>query len=78
MRKRFEHQLVETWRRLDGGLPQSKPEMVSGVVVNPVDPDNVFVTYTDGKVYASADAGESWDLLAEVRDRLYGIVALSS
>jgi photosystem II stability/assembly factor-like uncharacterized protein len=52
--------------------------MVSGVVVNPSDPDNVFVTYTDGKVYASADAGESWELLLEVRDRLYGIVVASS
>jgi hypothetical protein len=68
----------ESWRRLQGGLPQSRPEMVSGVVVNPADPDNLFVTYTDGKVYASADAGESWELLLEVRDRLYGIVVASS
>ena len=52
--------------------------MVSGVVVNPADPDNVFVTYTDGQVYQSADAGESWDLLLEARDRLYGIVVVPS
>jgi hypothetical protein len=67
-----------TWLRLGGGIPQSNPQMVSGVVVNPADPDNVFVTYTDGQVYQSADAGESWELLLEARDRLYGIVVLPS
>ncbi len=67
-----------TWRRLAGGLPQSNPQMVSGVVVNPADPDNVFVTYTDGTVFTSEDAGETWKLLLEVRDRLYGIVVVNS
>ena len=67
-----------TWRRLGGGIPQSNPQMVSGVVVNPADPDNAFVTYTDGQVYQSADAGESWELLLEARDRLYGIVVVPS
>ena len=67
-----------TWRRLGGGLPQSKFEMVSGVVVNPSDPDNLFVTYTDGQVYTSTDAGENWELLLETRDRLYGIVVAPS
>ena len=59
-------------------MPQANPFMVSGVVVNPADPDDVFVTYTDGKVYESADAGESWRLLLETRDRPYGITVLRS
>ena len=68
----------ETWRRLEGGLPHANPFMVSGVVVNPDDPDNVFVTYTDGKLYASGDAGETWRLLLEGRDRLYGVTVVSA
>jgi hypothetical protein len=67
-----------TWRRLGGGLPESNPQMVSGVVINPEDPDNVFVTYTDGEVYQSTDAGERWELLLETRDRLYGVLVLAS
>jgi len=66
----------ETWRRLEGGLPQANPFMVSGVVVNPDDPDNVLVTYTNGELYGSSDAGESWQLLLEGRDRLYGVTVV--
>ena len=50
--------------------------MVSGVVVNPDDPDNVLVTYTNGELYGSSDAGESWQLLLEGRDRLYGVTVV--
>ena len=52
--------------------------MVSGVAISPSDADEYFVTYTDGKVYHSMDAGESWELLLETRDRLYGITIVNA
>jgi hypothetical protein len=68
----------ESWRRLQGGLPDANPYMVSGVAMHPDDPNALFVTYTDGQVYQSLDAGESWRMVAEVRDRLYGITAVGA
>jgi len=68
----------ESWRKLAGGIPQAYPAMVSGVAISPSDADEYFVTYTDGKVYHSMDAGESWELLLETRDRLYGITIVNA
>lgn len=63
----------ETWRRLAGGLPSANPYMISGVDINPEDPDMVFVTYTDGTLFESDDAGESWRLVLSGMDRLFGV-----
>ena len=64
----------ETWRQLEGGIPTANPYMVSGIAIDPLDANQVFVTYTNGSVYVSSDAGETWNLLVETRDRLYGIL----
>jgi len=63
----------ETWRWLTGGLPSANPYMISGVAINPVDPDMVFVTYTDGTLYETDDAGETWRLILSGVDRLFGL-----
>ena len=63
----------ETWRWLTGGLPSANPHMISGVAINPLDPDMVFVTYTDGTLYETDDAGETWRLILSGVDRLFGV-----
>ena len=63
----------DTWRKLSGGLPSANPYMVSGVDINPLDPDIVFVTYTDGTLYESDNAGETWRQILSGVDRLFGV-----
>jgi photosystem II stability/assembly factor-like uncharacterized protein len=63
----------ETWRKLGNGLPSANPYMISGVDINPMDPDMVFVTYTDGSLYETDDAGESWRLILSGVERLFGV-----
>jgi photosystem II stability/assembly factor-like uncharacterized protein len=63
----------DTWRKLGGGLPAANPYMISGIDISPLDPDMVFVTYTDGTLYASEDAGETWRLILSGIDRLFGV-----
>ncbi len=66
----------KTWRRLTNGLPDGNPYMVSGIDTNPLDPDEVFVSYTDGTLYHSRDAGDSWARILEGQERLYGVRVL--
>lgn len=68
----------DTWCKLGGGLPSANPHMISGVDVNPLDPNNLFVTYTDGTLYASEDAGETWRLILDGIDRLFGVRVAAS
>jgi photosystem II stability/assembly factor-like uncharacterized protein len=63
----------QTWRYLEGGLPIGIQHMICGVEINPRDADNVFVCFTDGSVYVTHDAGESWRQLDVSQPRLYGV-----
>jgi photosystem II stability/assembly factor-like uncharacterized protein len=70
----------ETWTKVSGGsggLPAANPYMISGVEINPRDAANVFVTYTDGSLYASEDAGDTWRLILQGPERLFGVRAVS-
>jgi photosystem II stability/assembly factor-like uncharacterized protein len=67
-----------SWQKLSNGLPHENPYMVSGVSINPTDPDNVFVSYTEGTLYASSDGGESWRQILDGVERLYGVTVLAS
>jgi photosystem II stability/assembly factor-like uncharacterized protein len=67
----------DTWRKLAGGLPSANPHMISGVEINPSDPNDVFVTYTDGTLFESDDAGETWRLILSGVDRLFGVRAVT-
>jgi hypothetical protein len=48
--------------------------MISGLAINPNDPDVVFATYTDGGVFASTDAGSSWTKLMQGPTETFGVV----
>jgi hypothetical protein len=63
----------ETWEQLHNGLPAANPYMISGVEINPADADMVFVTYTDGSLFATDDGGDSWRQILSGVERLFGV-----
>lgn len=67
-----------TWRRLNGGLPAGHPHMTCGFATHPQDSNTICVAYTDGSVFASQDAGESWRQLNVSQPKLYGIRIVAS
>jgi photosystem II stability/assembly factor-like uncharacterized protein len=62
-----------TWRRLDAGLPAAYPHMTCGFAVHPNDSNTVLVGFTDGSIYWTSDAGESWNQLNTTQPKLYGV-----
>jgi photosystem II stability/assembly factor-like uncharacterized protein len=62
-----------TWKRLDRGLPVAHAHMTCGFAIHPDDGDTMCVGYTDGSIYATHDAGESWRKLEVSQPRLYGV-----
>lgn len=63
----------KSWRALRGGLPVSYPHMTCGFAIHPEDRDTICVGYTDGLIYGSHDAGESWRQLEVSYSKLYGL-----
>ena len=63
-----------SWRKLEHGLPVANPYMISGLTIDPHDPDAVLATYTDGSVFGSTDAGDTWTLVTQGPPELFGIV----
>jgi len=63
----------KTWNFLKNGLPAGHEHMTCGFANHPDDPDTLCVAYTDGSVYASHDAGDSWRQLDVSRPKLYGV-----
>jgi photosystem II stability/assembly factor-like uncharacterized protein len=47
--------------------------MTCGFALHPQDANTVCVSYTDGSIYASNDAGDSWRKLDVNVSKLYGI-----
>jgi len=68
----------KSWRRLNGSLPAGYPHMTCGFAAHPEDANTICVAYTDGSVYASHDAGESWRQLDVSPSKLYGVRLVSS
>lgn len=62
-----------SWRPLAGGLPVEHPYVVTGVQVHPRDPDTVVVSYADGSIYGTTDAGEHWERVTVSYPKLYGV-----
>jgi photosystem II stability/assembly factor-like uncharacterized protein len=62
-----------TWKRLDGGLPAAHAHMTCGFAIHPDNGDTICVGYTDGSIYATHDAGESWRKLEVSQPKLYGV-----
>jgi photosystem II stability/assembly factor-like uncharacterized protein len=63
----------KTWKQLNGGLPAGFEHMTCGFATDPDDGDTLCVAYTDGSIYASNDAGESWRKLILSAPKLYGV-----
>jgi photosystem II stability/assembly factor-like uncharacterized protein len=63
------------WQRLDGGLPQPLDAMPYALVTVG---GELYAGLSDGRVYASADGGDSWEQLALRGDAARRIVALAS
>jgi hypothetical protein len=62
------------WRALEGGLPQPLDAMPYALVVLP---GRLVAGLADGRLYASEDAGETWEELAVEGDRIDAVVALA-
>lgn len=62
-----------TWRRLDGGLPAGHGDMTCGFAAHPNDHQTLCVGYTDGLIYATNNAGETWYRLKVAEGKLYGV-----
>jgi photosystem II stability/assembly factor-like uncharacterized protein len=65
-----------SWRVLEHGLPVANPYMISGLAIDPRNPDAVFATYTDGSVYCSTNAGDTWTKLMQGPPELFGLIIL--
>jgi photosystem II stability/assembly factor-like uncharacterized protein len=63
------------WQQLDGGLPQPLDAMPYALVMAGAE---LCAGLSDGRVYASADSGDSWEQLALRGDVPRRIVALAS
>jgi hypothetical protein len=62
-----------TWRFLNNGLPAGYEHMTCGFAAHPEDGRTLCVAYTDGSIYATNDAGESWRKLILSAPKLYGV-----
>jgi photosystem II stability/assembly factor-like uncharacterized protein len=56
-----------TWRRLGGGLPVPAPSPFRALLVDPLDPDRIYLATAEphATIWGSADRGESWSVLCE-------------
>lgn len=61
------------WTSLHRGLPAGHAHMTCGFANHPDDHNSLCVAYTDGSVYATNDAGDSWRQLQVAENKLYGI-----
>jgi photosystem II stability/assembly factor-like uncharacterized protein len=52
--------------------------MTCGFASHPQDANTLCVAYTDGAIYATNDAGESWRKLLVSQPKLYGIRLMSA
>jgi len=57
----------KTWERLLGGLPNGQRALFSGLTIE-ARPDgySLYAVDTDGQVFESVDAGDSWTIIADV------------
>jgi hypothetical protein len=57
----------KTWERLLGGLPNGQRALFSALTIE-ARPDaySLYVADTDGQVFESLDAGDSWTIIADV------------
>lgn len=68
------------WDRMKQGLPAPTFNGVlrDGFTGDARSPQGLYFGTTSGSVYASANAGETWDLVAEHLPRIYSVVAVDA
>jgi photosystem II stability/assembly factor-like uncharacterized protein len=66
------------WTFLKNGLPTGHVHMTCGFANHPSDANSLCVAYTDGSVYATSDAGETWRQLQVSENKLQGIRLMTS
>ena len=57
-----------SWQRLDRGLPQQDAHLGvlrQGMAIDSYDSPGLYFGTSTGQVFASNDAGDSWDLVAD-------------
>ncbi|HEY7068246.1 MAG TPA: hypothetical protein VII06_42750 [Chloroflexota bacterium] len=60
------------WRAVGGGLPIEHPYVICSLQVHPRDAVTLFVSYADGSVYVSRDAGEAWRCIHSGHPKAFG------
>jgi hypothetical protein len=67
----------KTWKLLTRGLPQRNAHLLvlrEGMAADALDPAGVYVGTTNGQVFYSADAGDTWNTMAE---HLPGVISVA-
>ena len=67
----------KTWKLLTRGLPQRDAHLLvlrEGMAADALDPAGVYVGTTNGQVFYSADAGDTWNTMAE---HLPGVISVA-
>jgi photosystem II stability/assembly factor-like uncharacterized protein len=63
----------DNWFDINNNLPPSDFFLISGLAINPLNPDNVFVYSNRIGVFVSHDAGISWHDFSEGLDASFGL-----
>ena len=70
----------ESWERLDGGLPQGNQVKLGvlrhGMCADGLEECGVYVGTNTGQLFASADRGDNWKLLADFLPPIYSVNAV--
>jgi hypothetical protein len=65
------------WEQLTSGLPQGKGVRLGvlrhGMCTDRFDPCGVYVGTNTGQLFASADRGDSWQLIADFLPPIYSV-----
>ncbi|MFQ5951332.1 MAG: exo-alpha-sialidase [Candidatus Geothermarchaeales archaeon] len=68
----------ESWKRLDGGLPQTMAYLGvlrEGLATDTLDPAGLYLGTTTGELFHSRDEGESWSLITSWLPRILSVSA---
>lgn len=67
-----------TWQRLSAGLPQEHAYLTvlrEAMAVDRLDPAGIYIGTNTGQVFASADEGEHWQLIADFLPPIWSVEA---
>jgi photosystem II stability/assembly factor-like uncharacterized protein len=53
----------KTWQKLNGRMSEINKDFAEAIAIDPADPNRVYTALRGGEIYASADAGDSWETI---------------